>query len=319
MTILFAGGEMGAFTPSDGASVESTSADVYDSSLSRCALRIGAVGSTASYIESAHFSATSSVWLHFVLYTAGPPSDGFQPGSVYNAVSLIDDSDAEVFFIGYQALTQGAPTTISLHYNGAQTGTPFDISNSVLQTIDLFVSDSLVSIYVAGTLRDTISGSFPDIANIAYFRFNNIYNTSYYSQAIVSTLPTISYQVKTLPIDGNGATQEWTGDYTDVAEIVYDDGSFIYSGTADQVSTYTTPDNLPADTRAVVVTARALASPAGPQNLQLAVRVSGTNYFSSTVALMTGFGADLGIWETDPSTALPWGEVPIEYGVKSIT
>jgi len=128
-------------------------------------------------------------------------------------------------------------------------------------------------------------------------------------------------------IDANGTNTDWTGDYADIDKLGSDDDlSFIESASAGDVETVGFP-NLPAkaasmNVRAVQVSARAREGDTGPTQIQAAVRTGGSNYFGSTQALDTAFGAiDPEIWETNPGTTNPWTQSEIdslEVGVKSV-
>jgi hypothetical protein len=109
----------------------------------------------------------------------------------------------------------------------------------------------------------------------------------------------------------------------DVDEIVYDDGNFISTLVANDIETFTLTGPSLGDSavKAVAVTTRVRHNDTGPQSLQLALRKSGTNYFSATKTLGIAFTPEIGIWETDPSTGVAWvpGDVAgLEAGVKAI-
>ena len=110
----------------------------------------------------------------------------------------------------------------------------------------------------------------------------------------------------TIPITGNGLTDNWTGPFTNINEIVYNDSTFIYSGTAAQISNYLQATVVSDPVAAVVVTARAKTSSGAPQNLQLDINVGATDYFSSSFLQTAGYGASVNVWETNPATSAPW-------------
>ena len=73
---------------------------------------------------------------------------------------------------------------------------------------------------------------------------------------------------------------------------------------------------------AVGVSPRAKRGASGPQNLHMALRSNGTNYYRSTIAQDVSYTANVAIWETDPATAAAWVNTAaalVQAGVKSIT
>jgi hypothetical protein len=143
---------------------------------------------------------------------------------------------------------------------------------------------------------------------------------------IVQDQSTIGFVLGTCVPSGAGSTSAWTGAYTDIDEAVTSDADFISSGTANQVSTFA-QTAIPTLTgyvvRAVCVSARAKRGSSGPQNIRMALRSAGTNYFSgSDISLGLGYAPVQTIWATDPATSAAWVNTAIsslEPGVKSIT
>jgi hypothetical protein len=202
------------------------------------------------------------------------------------------------------------------------------------QTIDIHVVSNTASgsidLYMSGTKRITSpTVDLSGFTGIEQARFWGITRTipadSSISQVIMATETTIGMRLGTIPMTGNGASTAWTGDYTNIDEIAYNDGDEINSGTANDIELYTgTP--VPAFTgytiRALAVTARAKKSGSGPAQMQLAIRSGGTNYFSSTLALDVAYGGFCKVWETNPATTAAWQSSELsalQYGVKSIT
>ena len=316
MTILFAGGELGAFVGSDSNAIEYTNASGYDSNFSRCAI---AAFETAQYVESAAFTATNAVFVHF---TTGQADVG---GSATTLVAL-ENSGTEVF----RLRAQTGMTELQMQYwNGASwanagSAITTNITNA-RQTIDLYVSDSELILFLGGSERESASGSFTSITSLDLLRmYGNGPVHQPYTQVIVADEPTIGWRLKTAPATGAGATTDWTGTYAEIDEAVVSDVDFINSATANQVELFTHSATIPTGytVRGVVVTARAKKGLSGPANIQLALRSSGTTYFSSSQALGLGYGAHVGIWETDPATAADFTSSAIaslQFGVKSIT
>lgn len=328
MSILFAGGEIGAFVPATADVHEDTGAISgtigFDSAFARCCIL--AKGAN-DYCESADFGTGADLWCHLDLGVWG---NAF--GSTENArFRWCDGSGTEVI-----RLIQVTSTDLLRldYWNGTTWVSAGSITVELVgtrQTIDLHAvvnsASGSLKLYLSGTERIT-SGSI-DLSGIAslgkirgYGATNNHY--SFFSQIIVADEPTIGLRLFTVPVSGAGATSSWTGAYTEIDEIVYADADFINSASANQVSTFaaTVPSLTGYQTKAVAVTARAKCGASGPQNIQMVLRSSGTDYFSSSKALDAGYRAFCNVWDTDPATSSAWVNTAVssaQPGAKSIT
>jgi hypothetical protein len=324
MTIVFGGGEMGAFIPSDGATHERTTSNSYNSSFSRCAME--AQGSV-SYAESASFAAMDELWVHFTLTNGG----GSNSTSSIQAIVLTNASDTNLFRVKWN---RDANTLEMQYWDGAayQTaGSAFSIDVGLaVHNCDLFVSgdsaSGTCSLYIEGTRRAHATGvNLTTVAAITKVRSYGIGTVSgtAITQVVVSDESTIGGRLFTVPVAGAGSDTAWTGTYLNIDEVVCSDADFINSSVADQVSTFavTAPTLTGYQVRAVIVTARAKKGGSGPTNLQLALRSGGTNYFSASKALDVGYGAFVEVWEDDPATGSAWVNAAVsslQPGVKSI-
>jgi hypothetical protein len=327
MTILFAGGEMGAFVPSDSNAVEITS--YYDSGFARTGLT--ANGST-TFNESAEFAETADVWIHLELAQHGSTGGSSTKRPL---IVMVDGSDLEVFQVTADYGTVNGSTNWQLQYKLAgvwtNVGTSFATAGT-LQTIDIHLTADSASgvfdIYFSGTKRSENAVDFSAIGGVAKIRSygaNRVGgdNTTI-SQCVVSTESTIGGRLMTVAVSSAGSTAQWTGAYTGVDEVAYSDSDFMFSDTANQVQLFAgTPVNALTgySVAAVVVTARANTSGTGPTQIQGAVKSGSTTYFSSSSTLDAGYGAFCWIWETDPATTLDWtvtDAAAIQFGVKSI-
>lgn len=326
MTIYFMGGEMGAFIPSDSTVVEIASiSGTFNPSFARCAILCNY---TENYIESPSIGSLTTAWMHCDMQLGPFPGSGtrfsWYDGSAAERIRIIGD----------------ATGTLSVQYNvGAgwvTAGSQISVTMGSRQTIDLQVvcnsASGSIKLYIAGTQRIT-SGTI-DLSAITALNKNRflgytepssgLATHTYVSQVIVANESTIGMRLLTRYPNAAGATSSWTGAYTDIDEIVYEDADFILSGSNNQVSTFgqTGPAITGYTVRAVGVTARARKGASGPQNLRHALRVSGTDYFSgSDIALDAGYLATETIWETNPATSAAWVNTAIDAlqpGVKSI-
>lgn len=327
MTIYFMGGEMGAFVPSDSTVVEvSSDTTLFNSAFCRCAIY---APYTENYFESPSIGSLTTAWAHFdfaagsAAYSgAGSRFSWYDGGGTERIRMLVDNAG-----------------TISMQYNvGAGWVTAgSQISVTVAgqrQTIDINVvcntASGSIKLYISGTERiNSGTINLSAITALNKIRFTGYTNgvggtKTYASQVVVANESTIGMRLLTRYPNAAGATSSWTGAYTDIDEIVYEDADFILSGSANQISTFgqTGPAITGYTVRAVGVTARARCGASGPQNLRHAIRVSGTDYFSgSDIALSAGYAATETIWETNPATSAAWVNTAIDAvqpGVKSI-
>lgn len=320
MTILFGGGEMGAFIPSDGNARETTSqAVMWNSSFSRAALNADA---TNSYNESAEFTGQDDFYTHACM-----GNDGFPSGTVTN-MAWVSDAGVEAVRFRYD---RGTGTVEVDYHNGSayvSAGTISSNFSDARHDVDVHIvcnsGSGSIGVWLAGTPRLTATGL--NLASTAAIEKLRVYGANFppiVSQVIVADVPTIGWRLLTRHPNGAGSDSAWTGSFAGIDEAVYSDADFINSATAAQVSmfTQTGPAISGYVPKAVIVTARAKRGAAGPQNLQLALRSAGTNYFSASKALDVGYGAFVEVWETDPATSADWQNTAIDslqIGVKSI-
>lgn len=320
MTIYFAGGELGAFIPSDSSSKERTETAFRNTSFSRAALYAAAAG----YNESATFTALTEIWAHVEL-----AQESYITGTV-NSFTLRTGAGVDAIKLVYD---RGADTLALQYWNGASYTTVGSIGIAIEDShhdIDVHAivnsASGSVVLYVSGTERINSGAiNLSGTASITTVRSYGAANAPVFSQVIVANEPTIGWRLMTYYPSGAGSDSSWTGTYASIDETVTSDADFISSSVADQVSMFagtyqsTVTGYVP---RAVVVTARAKKGASGPSQLQLALRVSGTNYFSSSKSLAVSYGAIVNVWETSPATTVDWTSAELtglQFGVKSIT
>jgi hypothetical protein len=317
MTILFAGGEIGALIPSDSAAFESASDGTFNSAFARCSTLIN---SQLSYADTPDVGSQTDIWFHGEIRH----TNVFSPGRY---LAFLNSSGTEVFRL---TLSGGlTSTTIKMQYllAGVWTdiGSSITINSSTRQEYDIHVdvTNGTADLYLAGNKRIAGSATLTGITDIAQARLGGC-NQAYWSQIIVADESTIGWRLTTVPATSAGATTDWTGTYAEIDEITYSDADFINSATANQVELFAHGTVVPSGykVRGVAVTARAKKGSTGPANLQLALRSGGTVYVSSSNALDEGYGAFCNIWETDPATSADFTTSAItalQFGVKSIT
>lgn len=327
MTVLFQGAEMASFTPSDSTVKETTDSTLYDTNFARCSITCNA---STNYAEGTPSASATDYWIHFDM-----ASTQLSDGTSTIRLSLYDSSGNERIRFKYG---DGSTHLIGLDYwNGSafvSAGT-FSLDMGMLvQTFDIRVvcnsGSGSIDVYVAGSNRLSASVSTSSITNLKKFRFfggtaSTLPLNTRFSQVIVADEPTVGWRLVTRYANGAGATNDWTGGYTEIDETVYFDADFINSATANQVELFTnTGQGMTGySVRSVAVSARAKRGSTGPQNIRMALRSAGTTYFSaSDIALGLGYAPVQTVWETDPATAadfLTSAISTLQFGVKSIT
>lgn len=325
MTRYLVGGEMDAFTPSDGGVYESTQAGSFDPAFARCSVFV--TGNDTSYAEGNHASLTT-YHLRFDRFTLGKPPLTHE----YGFLSLYNSVGTKVFKITQRGDNDAlSATTILTSYiwTGSaflQVGATFIINsaNTVRNTynIKLIPTTGEYQIYVNGTLRDSGTGS--TFTNVAKVHLEGGYYPGYWSQVIVSDVSEIGNNVKTIVPTGAGANTAWTGSFGDVDEIVYSDADFIYSTTNGDKETYTNAalDLSTYTVQAIAVSERGNCGATGPQNAQLVLVSGATTATSASIPQGPGYAVSQHIWETDPNTSASWlsaNAQAVEFGVKAIT
>lgn len=322
--VIYAGGEMSSVIPQNSAVAEITNAGYFDPAYARCALSPQSGG---VYFTSAPFvngttnnvitSQATPLWFAMRLTIFTPPGEA-------PFFSIFNSSGQEVFRL--TAGPGGLGVMIrSYYWNGSafvQVGSGCSVPAGGPSAIALMISTTAFQLFVGGTLNDSASATMTAVTNIGYFRGLNPGNNIGFSELLVADVSLVTYRCFTIPITGQGSNAAWTGPYTNIDGIITNDGSFVYSPTAAQVTTYVNASTIPGNIRSIVVSARANCGSAGPQNLQLTVRSGGTNYSSSDRALGNGYTGNLGIWDTDPNTGVAWtsaGAEAMEYGATSAT
>lgn len=330
MTILFAGGEMGAFVPSDSNVIENTSgigggSASYDPDFARGHLRC--YGS-ATYALADLAAATDDLWLHFEL-------DQWNASGTASKTTVIEflNSSGVAKFRLTSAWSSG---TWGMDYHNGSSwvalGSDFTTLGGSLQTLDVHIvcnsASGSANVYLSGTNR--LNSGTVDLSSITEIEQLKLYGNNVaipgynaFSQVIATEdESTIGWRLKTVPPTSAGATTDWTGTYAEVDEFIYSDADFINTATATQVELFAHSTAIPSgySIRGIAVTARARRS-GGPTKIQLALRSAGTTYFSGDKTLDAGYGAFVHVWDEDPATTAAFTTAAIaalQFGVKAI-
>ncbi len=315
MTIYFMGGEMSAFTANSSSVEEATGGIIaFQSGFSRCAIERGS--DPTHYVKTPSLSLPDELYTH--VYFRRPSSFGstYSILSYYAGVTEVFRVQTTAASIQMQALITGVMTNV---------GAAVDYSAPTSEHLDVYFQGNdatgNVALYIAGTLMASATVDLSSVTGITEVR---CYYPHSFSQLVIADEPTIGWRLLTRYMNGAGASAAWTGAYTDVDEIVYDDADFCNSSTNGQIEqfTQTGPAITGYSVRAVGVYARGKRGASGPSNLQIGLRVSSTDYFSANKALDVGYGAFGEIWETNPATAAAWVNTAIDAiqpSIKAVT
>lgn len=324
MTVVFASGELESFTPSAGIFV-TTSTARRDPNFARIAFR----PINVTFV-TANFASLTEGWLHFNVVIRNPGgalSDRsfvlLQDSATGQTVMHLD-GDNGIFNLEYwngASFTEIAPnliipnvrTTIDMHWKIANSGGVFEV----------FINGVRSSFFEGDTLRTNFTKIDRLILRPPSTFFNDIW-TAYYTEVIVASQDTIGWHLATIAADGVGNSTTWVGDHTDINSTNIADGTFVSSGTAEEVEQFTV-SNLSGvasglNVEAVVVGARSRNTGAGPQNMQLGVRTDGQDFFGSTKSLGASFAPFFEIFEQNPDTSADWTPAEVdalEIGMKS--
>ena len=284
-----------------------------------------------SEIELMFSANVTSAYIHAHLYqeaVAGTVNDWIQ-------IKQLDGDPA--FRIGLNSDgTWSAYKYSGATWSAALASTAGSVISAGGAQIDIYInvhaSTGEFRVYKDGTEVLTFTGDTSiDNSNFGRVHFKGQTGTAnelIVSQVIAASESTIGWVLATLSPDGNGANTAWTGSYTDIDEFVLDTGDYIEAIATNLVET-STVSNINAAYSTYNVKALAVGVHASNDSgsvvsdLQAAVRVSSTNYFSPNLSLPKD-GLNYSkqyIWETNPNTSAAWSQTTVnavEVGVKSV-
>lgn len=324
MTVVFSGGELDAFTINGATPFQSTNSARFDPTFARRALR-----PIATANMQADFSPLAEGWLHLnVNYQSAPTTLQDQSFILLQDVGagitgMQIDADNGVFNLEYWNGLSFTELSPDLNMTDDVTG-----GNRIDMHWRIADSNGIFEVYVDGRFITSFEG---DTSNgftqfdRAIIRspsdFNNDLHTAYYSEIIIADVETIGWHLATIGPNGNGNGTAWTGDFNDVDDANLNDGTFVSSGTAEEVEQFTAGNLGTAfDVKALTIAARSRNVATGPQNLQMSVRTGGSDFFSSNVAISTSFATGQSTFNQNPDTVADWTTSEIdalEIGLKS--
>jgi len=325
----FLGGESGALTPSDSNSFETASGS-FNSLFARCAMR---AGNNSSSWQTSTVMPTSGtdLWLAFEMEVQG------NSHSVENSIVVWDDGAGnDRVRIRFHRTTY----SFTLQYwNGSayvDAGTPITLDAvAERQRIDIHIicntASGTLDLYVAGTRR--IASGTINLSGIASMHKARFHGMTFgpvgipidYSQVQIDDVSTIGKPVMTVVMTGNGNSTTWTGDFTNIDEIVSSDVDVINGVANTDKELYTgTPVGSFTGYRitGLAITSRSKKSGSGPAQMRHLLRSAGSNNNGTTLAQDFGYLAYYHSWTTNPATAVAFlsSEIAaLEYGEEALT
>lgn len=322
MTILFAGSELESFITS-GSPAEATTAGTFDSTYARASIRIPTVGT--DYVETLPWTARSDLYYSFNWRQAGA-------GSVGTMVQFYNNSGTPVFRIQHTS----ALTMQGQYWDGAawqNIGSTYALAGS-RERVDIEIvggASGSFRLSVENTLRLSGSASMTQVANLTKARhFGNsssgtASNQTHISAVMAATEVTTTWLLESKPPTSAGTDTDGTGNYLNIDETTLSDADVIaLASTGNKQSMKTGARTLASGfiPKGVTVTARAKCGATGPQSLKLYLLISGTRYYSSTIALTTSMAAYEYTWDLNPSTGVAWtsaqaSDANLEWGYEA--
>jgi hypothetical protein len=245
MSILWCGGEDIDFP--NGFAVVSQTVDpthtlvLFRPAYARCCIFAGENFTTS---KSTTFAPVASAWLACQLWTNGE----FGPGSsIQNIIGFGLSGTTSGLYLGSDAASSNKLALMK--YDGttvtqlaAELG--FSLLLGALVRVDMQVINfggmCTVNVYLNGAFLFTFTGDVT-VSGMAYFdsvflsyipTLGGMYGGV--SEIIVADEDTRAMSLQTLAPAGNGTTENWTGAYTDVNEIVINDATVVTTNTAGQ-------------------------------------------------------------------------------------
>lgn len=320
MAILYVGSEAEGLEVAGGISSVTSPTTYFDNNYVR-----GALVTTSSGSVTMNFTASSELWFHESLYTQ---TVAFGLGDFI----LVKSGSIDILRVGYH----GGANPKTEYWNGSawveinENGIPI----AVLMDIDIHIKIDAVNGHFKGYrdgalvwsfVGDTTQSGATSVDKITLSGAGGV--ETYHSQMLVQTSSTLGYKVETIAITADSTTQDWTGDYTDIDDVLeVDNSDSLYTTTADQEANFAVENGVAAGSRRVVGVVNSVAvsrGDTGPQNMQFILTSGGTKYYSDNVdALDLGQELRTIVYTTDPATGLGWdqdGLNALELGYKSIT
>lgn len=274
-------------------------------------------------------SAVADVWVHYRMLMPATSASAAS-GDVFRFLNVNDD----VLLIGD---LNSNDLTLDLYADSFTTSiSSNNFTENVVKTIDIHLqvnpTEMVADFYVNGTLLLSATGANTAGLEPAPTRFefsvddwtSGFDETAKFSEIIVTDgEDTRGWRLATLEPDGAGNYTDFDGAFGDVAG--FDIASAIGTGTADDRASFSLSayngTATPAGIRGVFAKSLASKGDTGPTNMRQFLRIGGTDYDGSSVALDFSLGGFIEEWATNPAGGA-WSTsdfASLEVGVKAET
>lgn len=345
-TIIAGGCEDDVMVSVGGGTVITTSG-FFDSTFTRCALRVPIPNSNVViapiwWQNETPYSVGAAVYWHMIRLRVTDNTNS-SPNTPFAYICAWCDANG-IQRLKLIQLAGGAYRLIKINAAGATTtlisSMTITWNTAGLDRIDCAINYSATgsaAIYVNDALVGAVSGvdmTTDGNTTLCYTllgqcisNVNSSSATANFSEWFISDTDSRTWHQGSFPPVANGNTNTWDqgspGPGTaasQVNEITLDDSTWNGSDTANQIDDYTIP-SLPAGYLpvAVGVSSRTAMGATGPAHLQLGFYQAGSHYFSGNITLVPSL-ENYQYWlSTDPSTSAPWTGLPTNISEKSIT
>ena len=310
MAILFAGSEDIDFPDKDINGI-STSSSYCRTDFARACINMGG---SPNYIKSPILTPFSSAWFSCIISRGS-----YWGGNDFSVIHFENSSNDHRIGIGSG---DAVGKVCIFKYDGTtQTRLAVSSSTPLIQAVELHKIDMQVLNYgTNGTVNVWVDNNFCvsytgniasggttlDRLHIKTYQITG-YASGYFSEIIVADEDTRLMSLKTLVPNAAGDTNEWTGAYTDVDEVVINDSDTVYTDTAEEDVQFNLTD-MPAgnfEIKAVIASAR-IADGLGTLDAQLGIKTNGSVNLGSTITLDSGWQTARQMWTQNPITASPF-------------
>lgn len=332
MTVYFAGSELQDWATVSGTRpVNNTTGTSQRKTANQRATAYWSAGSAddTDYVDSAAFGTPTEIWTHFVWYHA------YTSGTAKGSVSWYDQGGTKRF-----RLIRASSISWNFQYwNGAwNTIGACAIIEDTRQDVDVYIKigtagTGRASVYVDGvtvmadmTVDYTVGGA---VTSLSKLRLQGVAtsntNSIYFSEVIVADWNTIGASYVTRVPDAAGTHTAWAGAYTAVDEAVPASDTIAGAANGDRWTCLLTDLSALASgesIEAVKVGIWANRDAAGPQNVNIMTRISGTDYDGTDLTLSTTMGPRSYSWALNPATSGAWTVSDVngaEFGVRART
>lgn len=330
MTVVyFAGNEDSAFLINGSVIPGSSASALFRSAFTRGYLAINS--DALSYVQTSPDFSSSSFWY------SGRVAGSSVSGGTASLLFFLDGGIIRLRLIGTGVLqtfnvqkvnAAGTATTLGSVVLPLLANTLLKIDIHVVYSttgsIDIYTTSPLGTAILVFSYSGDVTTDSATTLSSARMGFFNGPTAIAWSEIMILDQDTRSCSLQTLQPVANGNTHNFdtgTPAAANVNEFTLNDSTLDGSTTAGQIDQYTIPA-LATGTYSIIalgVAARMIKGTLGPANMDLGVRTSSTDYWSSDQALTINWSQYANWWVTNPNTGLIWTALPTNIGLKSVT